>query len=431
MRTVTSVHLVGEQDLSFAYFPVLLWAYVFPPIPRTPPPFPNPPVLRTNISFLKTYSDAELASGIVCGCMPALVPFINHFGPEIQRSLSFFPSSLRSYFSSYSYYYNRRSGSGSGGGGVIGTATASSVVTTGPSSLPGAGAGVGADRDRKSSNNTRQSWARNKNIKAKAKSDYLELTAFSSSNTVTTITDDNEKDNGRVVQIKDLESGLQRFTNKCMPAQQDVDSRLQQWNPPVSVRNAVIESKKSPNKHVESGLQWNPGVSSALVRYPEIEFSPRPAMTGRQSQPPSQSVSNSQSKSQSQWSPTPHHVESGLQWNPVSVPARNPHREIEPSLSTAKTSRQSQSQSQSQSPPIHYQVGSGLLQWNAAPPPSPVLFRHPEIELQQPVTRTMTRTTTDHHRRQLPIKHIIDRTLRMHPPQPSEMKSFPSSSPPF
>lgn len=37
MRTVASVHLVGEQDLSFAYFPVLLWAYVSPP-PH--PPFP-------------------------------------------------------------------------------------------------------------------------------------------------------------------------------------------------------------------------------------------------------------------------------------------------------------------------------------------------------------------------------------------------------
>lgn len=30
MRTVTSVHLVGEQDLSFAYFQVLLWSFVSP-----------------------------------------------------------------------------------------------------------------------------------------------------------------------------------------------------------------------------------------------------------------------------------------------------------------------------------------------------------------------------------------------------------------
>lgn len=30
MRTVASVHLAGEQDLTFAYFAVLLWAFVSP-----------------------------------------------------------------------------------------------------------------------------------------------------------------------------------------------------------------------------------------------------------------------------------------------------------------------------------------------------------------------------------------------------------------
>lgn len=164
--------------------------------------------------------------------MPALVPFINHFGPKIQRSLSFFPS-LRSYFSSS--YYNRRSG------GIIGTA---SSVTTGPS-LPGA--------DRKSN---RQSWGN----KIKAKSDYLELTGLNS-NTVT-ITDDNERD-GRL-HIKDLESGRLQGTNKV--AAQDVGSRLQ-WSP-APVRHPGIESTNPPNKHIESGLQWDP--VSVLARHPEI-----------------------------------------------------------------------------------------------------------------------------------------------------------------
>lgn len=31
MRTIASVHLVGQQDLSFAYFQVLLWSFVSPP----------------------------------------------------------------------------------------------------------------------------------------------------------------------------------------------------------------------------------------------------------------------------------------------------------------------------------------------------------------------------------------------------------------
>lgn len=288
--------------------------------------------------------------------MPALVPFINHFGPKIQRSLSFFPS-LRSYFSS-SYYYNRRSG------GVIGTA---SSVTTGPS-LPGA--------DRKSSSN-RQSWGN----KIKAKSDYLELTAFSS-NTVTS-RDDNERYGDGRVHVKDLESGLQR-SNK-VPAQ-DVDSRLQWGGSPASVRHAVMKSKPKPPSRVsaqdaDSRLEWSP----VSVRNAVIESKPKPPNK---------------------------HIESGLQWNPVSVSARHP--EIEPSP-TATTGRESQSQSQS-SPTHHVESG---LQWN---PTAPVV-RHPEIEL-QPVT-----TRKDHsHRRQLPmpIKHIIDSPLRMHPP--SEMTSFPSSS---
>lgn len=168
--------------------------------------------------------------------MPALVPFINHFGPKIQRSLTFLPS-LRSYFSSS--YYNRRSG------GVIGTA---STRTTDPSA---------PSTDRKS---RRQSWGN----KIKAKSDYLELTGLSS-NTVT-ITDDNERD-GRVP-IKDLESGL----HQTQVSARDVDSKLQ-WSP-VSVRHPEIES---PSKHVESGMQWSP----VSATHPETE--PQPETTGQQS----------------------------------------------------------------------------------------------------------------------------------------------------
>lgn len=198
--------------------------------------------------------------------MPALVPFVNHFGPKIKRSLSFFPS-LRSYFGSSCH--NRRSG------GVIGTA--SSGTTAGPS-VPGT--------DRKSS---RQSWGN----KIKAKSDYFELTGLSS-NTVT-VTDDNERD-GRV-HIKDLESGLHRTQ---VPAR-DVDSGLQ-WNP-VSVRHPEIESQ-SPSKHVESGSP----VSVSM--HPEIES--QPATTGQQSESPSK------------------HVDIGLQWSSVS--ARHP--EIESPIAT-------------------------------------------------------------------------------------------------
>lgn len=236
--------------------------------------------------------------------MPALVPFISHFGPKIQRCLSFFPS-LRSYFSAS--YYNRRSG------GVIGTASSG---TTGPS-LPGT--------DRKSN---RQSWGN----KINAKSDYLELTGLSS-NTVT-VTDDNEMD-GRV-HIKDLESGLQRTKS---PAQ-DLDSGLQPS--PVSVRHPEIESQ-SPSKHMQSGLQPSP----VSVRHPDLGS--LPATTGRHSQSQSQThhdeirsqwslvsvghpdieslpTTGRQSHSQSQ-SPSSY-VESGLQWS--AAPVRHPDIEPQP-----------------------------------------------------------------------------------------------------
>lgn len=195
--------------------------------------------------------------------MPALVPFISHFGPKIQRSLSFLPS-LRSYFSSS--YYNWRSGDG------IGTASSG---TTEPS-VPGS--------DRKSS---RQSWGN----KIKVKSDYLELTGLSS-NTVT-VTDDNERD-GRAP-IKDLESGL----HQTHVSARDVDSRLQ-WSP-VSARHPEIESQ-SPSKHVQSGLQWSP----VSVRHPEIE-------------PQSETTTGQQPGSPSKF------VESGLRWS--SVLAKHPEIE--------------------------------------------------------------------------------------------------------
>lgn len=315
--------------------------------------------------------------------MPALVPFISHFGPKIQRSFSYFPS-LRSYFSSS--YYNRRSG------GVIGTA--SSGTATGPSSLPG------RSTDRKS--NRQSSWGGNK---VKIKSDYLELTGLSSN--TATITDDNEERDGRV-HIKDLESGLQQRTaNKVVPSAQDVDSPLQwsntassvrraeieskppnkvppaqdavdsrlQWSPVAVVRPPVIGSTKPPNKHIESGLQSNPLMK---VGHPDIE-SPLPAMmTGR--------------RSQSQ-SPTHDRVESGSQWSPVSLSASR-HPEIE-SSPPATTSRHFQSQSPSQS---------------QSPTPS-----HVESRLQSNFHTHVTRTD---HRPQLPtIKHI-DSPLRMHPPSP-------------
>lgn len=217
--------------------------------------------------------------------MPALVPFISHFGPKIQRSLSFFPS-LRSYFSSS--YYNRRSG-----GGVIGTAS-SGTTATGPSSLPGT--------DRKSN---RQSWGN----RIKAKSDYLELTGLSS-NIVTTNNDERDER----MHIKDLESGLQRPTK--MPAAQDADSRSP-WSP-VPIRHQEIESQ-SPSKHIQSALQWSRPVSAS---HTEIESLPATTGPQSQSQPPSM------------------HVESGLQWSrPVSV--RHPDFESLP----ATTGRRSQSQS--------------------------------------------------------------------------------------
>lgn len=180
--------------------------------------------------------------------MPALVPFINHFGPKMQRSLSFFPS-LRSYFSSS--YYSRRNG------GVIGTASSG----TAGASIPGT--------DRKS---CRQSWGN----KIKAKSDYLELTGLSS-NTIT-ITDDNERDG--TAHIKDLESGLHRTQ---VPAR-DVDSGFQQS--PLSVRHPEIESQ-SPSEHVEIGLQQSP----VSVRHPEIES--QPSTTGQKSDSPSKHVERS------------------------------------------------------------------------------------------------------------------------------------------
>lgn len=182
--------------------------------------------------------------------MPALVSFINHFGPKIQRSISFFPS-LRSYFSSSCC--NWRSG------GAIVTASSG----TAGASVPGT--------DRKSS---RQSWGN----KIKAKSDYLELTGLSS-NTVT-ITDDNERDG--TVHIKDLESGLHRTQ---VPAR-DVDSGLQQS--PLSVRRPDIESQSS-SKHVEIELQWSP----VSVKHPEIES--QPSATGQKSDSPNKHVES--------WSP--------------------------------------------------------------------------------------------------------------------------------
>lgn len=209
--------------------------------------------------------------------MPALVPFISHFGPKIQRSLSFFPS-LRSYFSSS--FCSRRSG-----GGPIGTGSSG---TAGPS-LPGT--------DKKSN---RQSWGN----KIKAKSDYLELTELSS-NTIT-VTDDYEGNDGRVL-IKDLESGLQRTK---VPAQ-DVDSRLQ-WSP-VAVRHPDIVESQSPSKHIERGLQWSP---VSVRHHPDIESLPATTSRRLQSQSPS------------------HHVDSGSQWSPV--PPRL-HSEIEPQYEPVTT----------------------------------------------------------------------------------------------
>ena len=180
--------------------------------------------------------------------MPALVPFLKHFGLKIQTSLSFFRS-LRSYFSSS--HYNRHNG------GVIGTASSG----TPGASVPGT--------DRKSG---RQSLGN----KIKAKSDYLELT-WLSSNTVT-ITDDNERDG--TAHIKDLESGLHQTQ---VPAR-DVDSRFQQT--PLSVRHPEIESQ-SPSKHVEIVLQRSP----VSVRHPEIES--QPSTTGQESDSPSKHIESS------------------------------------------------------------------------------------------------------------------------------------------
>ena len=398
------VSILLANKISASHTFLSYFGRMYPPSFASPNPNPNnSAVLRTKHFLIKTFSDAELASGIVCGCMPALVPFISHFGPKIQRSFSYFPS-LRSYFSSS--YYNRRSG------GVIGTASSG---TTGPS-LPGG-------TDRKSNS---QSWGN----KVKVKSDYLELTELSSY--TVTITDDNERDerdgrDGRV-HIKDLESGLQQRTNKVVPPAQDVDSPLQ-WNP-ASVRHAEIESKppnKVPAQDVDSQLQWSPvsdRPSSVVVigsnppnKVPaqdvdsQLQWSPvsdRPSSVVVIGSNPPNKVPAQDVDSQFQWSPVSDrpsvvvigsnppnkHIESRLQWNPVTVG----HPEIESPPPAIKGRRP-----QSQSPTHHVE---SEMQSNPAPP-----ARHPEIELQHHMTRR------DHRSPQLPVKHI-DSPLRMHPPPP-------------
>lgn len=74
MRTVASIRVVGKTDLTYEFLPISFWAFVTLPLcpqnPLTPP------------------SDAEIAFGIIVGCMPVMAKFSRLSIPQIRSRLS-------------------------------------------------------------------------------------------------------------------------------------------------------------------------------------------------------------------------------------------------------------------------------------------------------------------------------------------------------
>lgn len=73
---MVSFHIVGKHDLTYELIPLALWSSVS--LCRLAPLVPADIFSR----------DAEIASGIICGCMPVVPQFFRHFMPKIKSHFS-------------------------------------------------------------------------------------------------------------------------------------------------------------------------------------------------------------------------------------------------------------------------------------------------------------------------------------------------------
>lgn len=82
LRTEASFRIVGKHDQTYELIPLAFWSSVLLPCQASS---------ITVADFVSR--DAEMASGIICGCMPVVPQFFRHFLPKIK---SHFSSSNRS-----------------------------------------------------------------------------------------------------------------------------------------------------------------------------------------------------------------------------------------------------------------------------------------------------------------------------------------------
>lgn len=76
LRTVPSFRILGKHDLTYELIPLAFWSSV--------------PLCHAAYIFVaENFSrDAEMASGIICGCMPVMPQFFRHFMPRIRSRFS-------------------------------------------------------------------------------------------------------------------------------------------------------------------------------------------------------------------------------------------------------------------------------------------------------------------------------------------------------
>lgn len=76
LRTEASFRIVGKHDQTYELIPLAFWSSV-------------PPISSSITSVADLFvRDAEMASGIICGCMPVVPQFFRHFVPKIKSHFS-------------------------------------------------------------------------------------------------------------------------------------------------------------------------------------------------------------------------------------------------------------------------------------------------------------------------------------------------------
>lgn len=83
LRSVSTFRIVGKHDLTYELIPLAFWSSVFAP--------QTPDIITANVRL----RDAEIASGIICGCMPVMPQLVRHLAPIIKSQFSTYISSSR------------------------------------------------------------------------------------------------------------------------------------------------------------------------------------------------------------------------------------------------------------------------------------------------------------------------------------------------